>query len=54
MIEENVVSAAGAPFRFSSEEIQKCIEEAGFKPKLRDQLYRFREIPEVLKEKVLA
>jgi cyclic dehypoxanthinyl futalosine synthase len=54
MIEENVVSAAGAPFRFSSEEIQKCIQEAGFVPKLRDQLYRFREIPPVLQDKVLA
>jgi cyclic dehypoxanthinyl futalosine synthase len=54
MIEENVVSAAGAPFRFSSEEIQKCIVEAGFKPRLRDQLYRFRETPEVLREKVMA
>lgn len=42
MIEENVVSAAGAPFRFSSEEIQRCIIEAGFQPQLRDQQYRFR------------
>ncbi len=54
MIEENVVSAAGAPFRFSSEEIQKCIQQAGFTPKLRDQLYRFRETPAVLMDKVLA
>ncbi len=43
MIEENVVSAAGAPFRFSATEIQECIREAGFEPKLRDQLYRYRE-----------
>lgn len=54
MIEENVVSAAGAPFRFTSEEIQKCIVEAGFTPKLRDQLYRFRETPEVLADKIVA
>lgn len=54
MIEENVVSAAGAPFRFSSEEIQRCIQQAGFTPKLRNQLYQFREIPEVLRDKVLA
>ena len=54
MIEENVVSAAGAPFRFSSEEIQASIKAAGFKPVLRDQLYRFRETPEVLREKMLA
>ncbi|MCE3007353.1 MAG: CofH family radical SAM protein [Bacteroidetes bacterium] len=45
MIEENVVSAAGAPFRFSSTEIQACIQQAGFTPRLRDQQYRFREQP---------
>lgn len=45
MIEENVVSAAGAPFRFSAQEIQACIEEAGFVPQLRDQQYNFRELP---------
>lgn len=54
MIEENVVSAAGAPFRFTSEEIQRCIIEAGFTPKLRDQLYNFRETPEPLRDKILA
>lgn len=54
MIEENVVSAAGAPFRFTSEEIQACIVEAGFKPKLRNQLYEFRETPAVLADKILA
>jgi cyclic dehypoxanthinyl futalosine synthase len=54
MIEENVVSAAGAPFRFSSEEIQRAIQEAGFVPRLRDQLYRFREVPVVLEGKVLV
>lgn len=54
MIEENVVSAAGAPFRFTSEEIQNCIKEAGFTPKLRNQLYEFRETPEPLKDKIVA
>lgn len=54
MIEENVVSAAGAPFRFTSEEIQKCITDAGFTPKLRNQLYQYRVIPEVLRDKVPA
>lgn len=54
MIEENVVSAAGAPFRFTSEEIQQCILDAGFTPKLRNQLYEFREIPVTLGDKVLA
>ena len=47
MLEENVVSAAGAPHRFTSEQIQKCIREAGFMPQLRNQLYQEREIPEM-------
>lgn len=54
MIEENVVSAAGAPFRFTSEEIQQCIVEAGFSPRLRNQLYDFRETPAPLKDKIVA
>ena len=45
MLEENVVSAAGAPHRFTADSIQKCIIEAGFKPQLRDQQYSFRNIP---------
>lgn len=53
MIEENVVSAAGAPYRFTAKEIQQCILEAGFTPKLRNQLYEFREIPSVLKDQIL-
>ena len=39
MIEENVVSSAGANNHFDAEGIQKAIREAGFVPKLRDQLY---------------
>jgi cyclic dehypoxanthinyl futalosine synthase len=54
MIEENVVSAAGAPFRFTSDEIQRCIIEAGFHPRLRNQLYQYRATPEVLQDKILA
>jgi cyclic dehypoxanthinyl futalosine synthase len=53
MIEENVVSAAGASYRFTAIEIQKCIIEAGFIPKLRNQLYQFREIPTVLQNQIL-
>lgn len=45
MLEENVVSAAGAPHRFTSEGIQNAIREAGFEPQLRTQKYEFREIP---------
>ena len=43
MIEENVVSSAGAHNEFDAEGIQKAIREAGFIPQLRDQLYRKRE-----------
>ena len=45
MIEENVVSAAGAPYRFTANSIQECIKNAGFKPQLRSQLYKEREMP---------
>ncbi len=41
MIEENVVSAAGATHHFDSETIQQAIIEAGFKPVLRDQNYHY-------------
>ena len=43
MIEENVVSSAGAHNQFDAEGIQQTIREAGFIPRLRDQLYRPRE-----------
>ena len=42
MIEENVVSSAGAHNRFDAEGIQRAIREAGFEPRLRDQLYNYR------------
>ena len=53
MIEENVVSAAGAPYRFTSLGIQEAIREAGFEPQLRNQQYEFREIPEVMEQQVI-
>ncbi|MBI1792269.1 MAG: dehypoxanthine futalosine cyclase [Acidobacteria bacterium] len=40
MIEENVVSAAGAHHRASEEELRRVIRDAGFVPKQRDTLYR--------------
>ena len=46
MIEENVVSAAGAQFRFTADGIQQAIKDAGFQPKLRNQQYGYREVPE--------
>ena len=53
MIEENVVSAAGAPHRFTSKTIQQAIREAGFEPQLRNQQYEWREIPETIEEQVV-
>ena len=53
MIEENVVSAAGAPHRFTSTTIQDAIREAGFEPQLRTQQYEYREIPEIMEEQVI-
>lgn len=53
MIEENVVSAAGAPHRFTSRSIQEAIREAGFEPQLRNQQYEFRAIPETMEEQVI-
>src|SRR2546423_6532300 len=41
MIEENVVSAAGAPHRFTAKGIQDSIKEAGFEPQLRTQKYEW-------------
>ena len=46
MIEENVVSAAGARFRFTAQGIQDAIREAGFQPQLRNQQYEYRQLPE--------
>ena len=53
MIEENVVSAAGAPHRFTSNGIQEAIREAGFIPKLRTQQYEHRPLPEVMEQQVI-
>ena len=44
MIEENVVSSAGATTRFDREAMQATIRRAGFKPQLRDQLYNYRDV----------
>src|ERR1700730_8814887 len=40
MIEDNVVSAAGAHHRATEEELRRIIRDAGFIPKQRDTLYR--------------
>lgn len=53
MIEENVVSAAGAPHRFTYKSMQDAIREAGFEPQLRNQQYDWRNIPELIQEQVI-
>src|ERR1043165_7981239 len=53
MIEENVVSAAGAPHRFTYKTIQQAIREAGFEPQLRNQQYEWRQMPAVIEEQVI-
>jgi cyclic dehypoxanthinyl futalosine synthase len=54
MIEENVVSAAGAPHRFTARGIQQAIREAGFEPQLRNQQYEFRAMPAIIEEQVIT
>jgi cyclic dehypoxanthinyl futalosine synthase len=53
MLEENVVSAAGAPHRFTYKSIQQAIKEAGFIPQLRNQQYEFRELPTNIEEQIV-
>ena len=40
MLEENVVSAAGAHNHATEEDLRRLIRDAGFIPKQRDTLYR--------------
>jgi cyclic dehypoxanthinyl futalosine synthase len=42
MIEENVVSVAGASYKFDAEGIQRAIREAGFEPVQRDQDFNLK------------
>lgn len=53
MLEENVVSAAGAPHRFTYKTIQQAIMEAGFAPQLRNQEYEWRTLPTSIEEQVI-
>jgi cyclic dehypoxanthinyl futalosine synthase len=53
MLEENVVSAAGAPHRFTYKSMQDAIKEAGFEPQLRNQQYKWRELPQNIEEQVI-
>ncbi|HPD52624.1 MAG: dehypoxanthine futalosine cyclase [Bacteroidia bacterium] len=54
MIEENVVSAAGAPHRFTSNGIQQAIREAGFEPQLRNQQFEDRQLPETIEQQLIT
>lgn len=54
MLEENVVSAAGAPHRFTYTSIQEAIREAGFEPQLRNQEYEWRKIPQNIEEQLIT
>jgi cyclic dehypoxanthinyl futalosine synthase len=53
MIEENVVSVAGAKFRFTAAGIQQAIRDAGFTPQLRNQQYEYRELPAAIRQQEL-
>ena len=54
MIEENVVSVAGAPHRFTAQGIQDSITAAGFEPQLRTQEYEYRALPEMMEEQEIT
>jgi cyclic dehypoxanthinyl futalosine synthase len=53
MIEENVVSVAGAPHRFTANGIQEAIKEASFEPQLRNQQYDFISLPKQIEEQII-
>jgi len=46
MMEENVVSAAGAKYKMNAEGIQQAIRDAGFEPQYRNQAYEVEELPQ--------
>ncbi len=46
MIEENVVSSAGAKYKMDAYGIQKAIVDAGFEPQLRNQRYEHIALPD--------
>ena len=54
MIEENVVSSAGATNRMDAYGIQKAIVDAGFEPQLRNQRYESIVLPECEFSRILT
>ena len=53
MIEENVVSVAGAFCKLSAIEMQRTIDQAGFRPQLRTQDYKYIDLPPVVEKNIL-
>lgn len=45
MMEENVVSAAGAKYKMNAQGIQQAIRDAGYEPQYRNQAYEPQEMP---------
>ena len=53
MIEENVVSSAGAKYKFDSNGIVNAISEAGFEPMLRNQKFEYLDpVPRPIRVKM--
>lgn len=48
MMEENVVSAAGANYQLNANGIQQAIRDAGFEPRYRNQAYQDEPLPKEL------
>ena len=48
MMEENVVSAAGARYQLNATGIQQAIRDAGFVPRYRNQAYEDEPLPDVI------
>lgn len=49
MMEENVVSAAGAKYQLNAAGIQQAIRDAGFEPRYRNQAYEDESLPKIEK-----
>lgn len=54
MMEENVVSAAGAKYKLNAQGIQQAIRDAGFEPRYRNQAYETAQLPKQLHETVIS
>lgn len=50
MMEENVVSAAGARYKLNAQGIEQAISDAGFEPRYRNQAYEDEEVPVEVRE----